>query len=99
MKTTSKTNWERVDALTDDQIDTSDIPALSDEFFAKARWRAPVQPLNVLVRVTPDTLAWFQAQGEAAEQEMAAALRAYAEARRAHGSVQRKALLRSKSAS
>ncbi|MGI4792199.1 MAG: hypothetical protein ACRYFS_25525 [Janthinobacterium lividum] len=36
-----ETNWERLDALTDEEIDTSDSPPLSDEFFAKAKWLQP----------------------------------------------------------
>lgn len=37
----SKTNWERIEAMTDDEIDTSDLPLLTDEFFAKAQWLMP----------------------------------------------------------
>jgi uncharacterized protein (DUF4415 family) len=80
MNNISRTNWERVDALTEDQIDTSDIPPLTEEFFSKSRWRTPVPLLNVLVQVDAQTLAWFQAQGEDYEKRMAAALRIYAEA-------------------
>jgi uncharacterized protein (DUF4415 family) len=36
--------------------------------------------LNVLVQIEPETLAWFQSQGEDYEKRMAAALRIYAEA-------------------
>ena len=79
---TSRTNWAKVDALTDEQIDTSDIPALSEEFFARAKWRTPSAPVTVMVRVAPEVLAWYQAQGEDYEQRMAAALRLYAEAHR-----------------
>jgi hypothetical protein len=46
-KNTSKTNWEKVDALTDDQIDTSDIPPLGESFFARAKWRKPAKPVTV----------------------------------------------------
>lgn len=35
MKTTSCTDWTRFDALTDEEIDTSDIPPLDEEFFAR----------------------------------------------------------------
>ena len=84
MSNASKTNWARVDALTDDEIDTSDAPPLSEGFFERAQWRVPVPPLTVLVQVDPETLAWYQDRGEAAEDEMAAALRIYAEAHRAH---------------
>jgi uncharacterized protein (DUF4415 family) len=73
MNSSSRTNWEKVDALTEDKIDTSDIPPLTEEFFGKSRWWKPVEPLNVLVQVDPNTLAWFQAQGEEYEQKMAAA--------------------------
>ncbi len=33
---TPRTDWARVDALKDDEIDTSDAPALTDEFFQRA---------------------------------------------------------------
>jgi hypothetical protein len=48
MNNTSKTNWEKLDSLTE-EIDTSDIPPLTKEFFSKSRWWKPVEPLNVLV--------------------------------------------------
>jgi uncharacterized protein (DUF4415 family) len=83
MNSSSRTNWEKVDALTDDEIDASDIPPLTEEFFGKSRWWKPVTPLNVLVQVDRNTLDWFQAQGAEYEQKMAAALRIYAEAHRA----------------
>jgi uncharacterized protein (DUF4415 family) len=80
MNSTSKTNWEKVDSLTEEEIDTSDIPPLTEEFFSKSQWWKPVAPLNVLIQVDPNTLAWFQAQGKDYEKKMAAALRIYAEA-------------------
>ena len=80
MNNTSRTNWERVDALREDEIDTSDIPPLSEDFFNKSRWRTPPQSLSVLVEIDAKTLAWFQAQGEDYQKRMAAALRIYAEA-------------------
>jgi len=80
MNNTSETNWEKVDALTEEEIDTSDIPPLTEEFFGKSRWWKPVEPLKVLVQIDPSVLAWYQAQGEDYEKKMAAALRIYAEA-------------------
>ena len=79
MNSTSETNWEKVDSLTEEEIDTSDIPPLTEKFFSKSRWWKPVESLNVLVQVDPNTLAWFQAQGEDYEKKMAAALRIYVE--------------------
>ncbi|MFE1744773.1 BrnA antitoxin family protein [Coleofasciculus sp. H7-2] len=80
MNNTSRTNWERVDALEEDEIDTSDIPPLTEEFFSNSQWRKPVSSLSVMVQIDAETLAWFQAQGEDYEKRMAAALRIYAEA-------------------
>ena len=83
MNNTSKTNWDKVDALTEAEIDTSDIPPLTEEFFTKSRWWRPISSLGVTVQVDPATLAWFQSQGEDYEQKMAAALRIYAQAHQA----------------
>jgi uncharacterized protein (DUF4415 family) len=77
----SETDWERVDALTDEQIDTSDIPPLSERFFQRARIRMPKR--TVTVQVDADVLAWFEAQGDDYEQRMRAALRLYVEAHKA----------------
>lgn len=83
MSSTSKTNWARVDALTDEEIDTSEAPPLADRFFRTAQWREPSGLLKARVSIDPETLAWYQAQGESAEQQMAAALRLYAEVQKA----------------
>jgi uncharacterized protein (DUF4415 family) len=80
MSNISKTNWEKVDSLTEAEIDTSDIPPLTEEFFSKSRWWKPQTASNVVVQIDSDTLAWFQAQGEDSERKMAAALRIYAAA-------------------
>ena len=84
MNNTSRTDWARIDAMSDEDIDTSEIPPLSEEFFAKAQLRMPKLPVKVSVQVDPETFAWFQAQGESAEQQMAVALKIYAEAHKAH---------------
>jgi hypothetical protein len=39
MNKPTKTNLELFDAMTDDMIDTSDIPALTEEFFTNATWK------------------------------------------------------------
>ena len=84
MSNISRTDWSRIDAMTDEEIDTSDIPPLSDEFFLKAKLRmpSPLATATVAIRIDSETLAWFQSKGEKAEQHMAAALRIYAEAQK-----------------
>ena len=81
MSKLSATDWARIDALTDETIDTSDIPPLSDAFFALARLKMPRPPkVEVTIRVDSDVLAWFKSQGENWEERAHAALRIYAEA-------------------
>jgi uncharacterized protein (DUF4415 family) len=80
MNRPSETDWARVDALTDDEIDTSDIPPLTEKFFKRARVRMPRHMVAVTVHVDSEVLDWFKAQGEDYERRMQAALRIYAEA-------------------
>lgn len=84
MSNTSRTDWDRIDQMGDEEIDTSDITPLSDEFFAKAQLRVPKPSLKVSIQVDSATFAWFQAQGENAEQQMAVALKIYVEAHKAY---------------
>jgi uncharacterized protein (DUF4415 family) len=79
MSNISRTDWARIDAMTDEEIDTSDIPPLSDRFFLKAKLRMPSSVATVSIGIDSETLAWFQSKGEEAEQHMAAALKIYAE--------------------
>jgi uncharacterized protein (DUF4415 family) len=79
MSSISRTDWARIDAMGDDDIDTSDIPPLTDEFFAKAKLRMPTAALEtVAIQVDTETLTWFQSMGEDAEHHMSAALQIYA---------------------
>jgi uncharacterized protein (DUF4415 family) len=79
----SKTDWARVDAMTDEEIDTSDSPVLTETFFARAKpWSPAKTKSQIAVTVDSETLAWFEGQGELAERHLAAALRIYAEAQK-----------------
>ena len=78
-KSSSATDWERIDNLTDEQIDTSDIPSLDADFFSRAKLQMPSKP-TVVLNVDADVLEWFQAQGKNSKEKMSAALRIYAEA-------------------
>jgi hypothetical protein len=59
MNSASKTDWARTDAMTDDDIDTSNIPPLTEEFFSKAKLRMPSSSVTLYRcrsrRVTPKT--------------------------------------------
>jgi uncharacterized protein (DUF4415 family) len=80
MKKDLETDWKRVDAMTDQEIDTSDIPPLTDEFFRRATVRMPRHRVTLTVSIDADVLDWFNSQGEDLEQRINAALRIYAEA-------------------
>ena len=83
MNKPTKTNLERFDAMTDEMIDTSDIPPLTEEFFATAKWRMPKPSVKVTVEVEPEVMEWFKAQGENYQRYLSAALRIYAQAHQA----------------
>lgn len=82
LKKPSETDWARIDSMTDEEVDTSDIPPLGDEFFAAAQWRMPKRKTAVTLSVDEDVLKWFEAQGSEFQQRINAALRIYAEAHR-----------------
>lgn len=78
MKKQSKTNWERVDALTDEDIDYSDNPRLTPEFFQNAiRW--PGKKELISLRVDPDVLAFLRKQGKGYQTTINILLRKYME--------------------
>ncbi|MDQ1592996.1 MAG: hypothetical protein QOG71_3623 [Pyrinomonadaceae bacterium] len=83
LKKPSETNWTRVDALNDEEIDTSDIPPLDEAFFADAKLRVP-EKVSITVNIDADVLEWFRAQGGEYQQRINAALRIYAEAHKEH---------------
>lgn len=82
MNKKSQTDWARIDAMTDDEIDTSDIPELDDEFFAKAELRMPKNKTSVMLSVDSEVLEWFEDQGSEFQYRINAALKIYADAHR-----------------
>ena len=78
MKKQSKTNWDRIDGLRDRDIDYSDNPKLTPEFFQKAvRW--PGKKELISLRVDPDVLAFFRKQGKGYQTTINILLRRYME--------------------
>lgn len=60
---TSQTDWAALEAMTDEDIDYSDIPPLPEEFFEKATLRVPATQAQNWVQLDPDVMVWFQSQG------------------------------------
>lgn len=80
----SRTDWRRVDALADEDIDTSEHPEMTPEMFARAVARRGLKPYprkqQVTLRIDADVLRWFRAQGRGYQSRINALLRAYKEA-------------------
>ncbi len=78
MKKTSGTDWERLNAMSDEDIDTSDIPELDDNFFQQAELHLPVKK-PVTIRLDADVLEWFKGQGQGYQTRINNLLRKYME--------------------
>ena len=80
------TDWERVDALTDADIDKAiaedpdAAPALDEEWFRTAEVGFPTAKIATSIRVDGDVMDWFKTQGRGWQTRMNAVLRAYAKA-------------------
>ena len=75
----SRTDWKRIDAMRDEDIDLSDSPELGLDFFANAiLWPGPKQ--QITLRIDPDVLKFFKKQGRGYQSTMNAVLRKYMEA-------------------
>ena len=61
LKKQSRTDWVLVDALKDEEIDYSDIPELTDEFFNNALF-VPAKQI-VTMRLDSDVVAWLKQNG------------------------------------
>lgn len=79
LKNISQTDWDRVDALTDEEIDTSDIPPLGEDFFANAELRLPQAKQTITIRLDKDVLDWYKTQGKGYQTHINAILRSYME--------------------
>jgi uncharacterized protein (DUF4415 family) len=78
-KKPSGTDWKRVDALRDEEINFSDIPKLGPDFFANAiLWPGPKR--QITLRLDPDVLKFFRKHGRGYQTTINAVLRKYMEA-------------------
>lgn len=78
----SETNWTKLEAMSDEEIDTSEIPPLDEKFFANAKLRLPKNKISVTINLSLDKEVsdWYESQGKEAKKLMNVALRIYAEA-------------------
>jgi len=79
---TSQTDFARLDAMQDQDIDLSDVPEITPEMFAKAIVRRGLNPRvkkQLTLRLDADVLDWFKRQGRGYQTQINALLRAYME--------------------
>ncbi|HEY9656183.1 MAG TPA: BrnA antitoxin family protein [Crinalium sp.] len=81
LSSTSRTNWAALEARSDEGIDYSDIPPLTEAFFEKATLRVPASQAQQLIELDPDVLRWFQSQGGEYQVLINSVLRRYIEQR------------------
>jgi uncharacterized protein (DUF4415 family) len=80
-KKRSRTDWKRIDAMRDSDIDLSEMPELGPEFFANAiLWPGPKK--QITLRIDPDVLAFFRKHGRGYQTTINAVLRKYVEAQK-----------------
>ncbi|CAN5277043.1 BrnA antitoxin family protein [soil metagenome] len=80
----SETDWERINAMTDEEIDFSDNPKVSPEMFARGILRKNLKPITrksqLTLRIDQDVIEFFKAQGRGYQTKINQLLRAYMEA-------------------
>ncbi len=85
-KNTSKTNFKTdmaiLKAMKDEDIDTSEIHEVSEEWFKNAKLRLPKPKKPISVRIDEDILEWLKGQGSGYQTKINAILRVYMENQR-----------------
>lgn len=81
MKKQSRTDWDRIKAMKDEDIDFSDNPKLGEDFFKEAVfWHGNKQ--QVTLRIDQDVLAFFKERGKGYQKLINAILRKYMEVKK-----------------
>ncbi len=77
----SRTDWKRLDAMKDEDIDFSDIPEVTPEMFARAIVRRNFKPIprkkQLTLRVDSDVVDWYKKQGPGYQTRINSLLRPY----------------------
>jgi uncharacterized protein (DUF4415 family) len=82
----AKTDWKRIDKLTDADIhrairsDPDAAPELDASWFRGAKIVIPEHKEAVSIRLDPEVIRWFRRQGRGYQTRINAVLRAYVEA-------------------
>lgn len=77
-----KENSTTAHYMNDEEIDLSDIPELTDEFWKNAKVSMPVKKKIISLRVDEDVVEFFKSQGKGYQSRMNAVLKSYMNAQR-----------------
>ncbi len=86
-----KTDWTRVDAMSDREIehaakaDPDVAPILDKEWFRTAKLVLPERKVPISLRMDREVVEWFKAHGQRYQSRMNAVLKAYVQAHRKTG--------------
>ena len=77
----SQTDWNRLDSMTDEEIDFSDLEEVTPELFAQGIVRRGLKSTpkkeQITIRLDSDVLHWFRSQGKGYQTRINDLLRAY----------------------
>jgi uncharacterized protein (DUF4415 family) len=80
----SQTDWKRIDAMKDQDIDLEETPEIPAEMFARSIVRRGLKPVSrktqLTLRIDSDVLEFYKKQGAGYQTKINALLRAYMEA-------------------
>lgn len=72
-----KTDWDRLDRMKDEDIDTSDIPELDATFWKTARIVPAKTKTPTTIRLDAEMLTWFKGQGKGWQTRINSVLQSY----------------------
>jgi uncharacterized protein (DUF4415 family) len=78
----SKSDLKRLDAMTDGDIDYSDIPATDEIFWKNAKVIMPKHKRQITLRIDDDIIDWFQHEGKGYQTKINAVLRMFVDAQK-----------------
>lgn len=75
----SKKRLKEIESIQDKDIDYSDIPEASEDFWRRAEMRMPQPKKGIYVRLDVDVVDWLKSKGKGYQTRMNAMLRALME--------------------
>lgn len=77
MKKSTRTDWQKIDSLKDEDIDYSDIPEMGDEFFKLATFNKPDKKKIVTMWIDSDVVNFFKTIDKHYQTKINQVLKAY----------------------